>query len=529
MRTSVGKGRAGLYRDGRMVIPMTKAATGTTAIPADSDALGSLFDALPVGAYRSRPDGSLIRANLALALLNGFRSLAELYPVVSDIGVEWYLDPGRRSEFCQRLERDGQLTGFISEVRRYADGERIWVSESARVLRGGDGAVVAYEGTVEDISERVRTLQALADSERHLRQVADHIPGMAYRVHMPLDGGPGARFSFVSPGVRSLYGLEPAEVLADSEVLRLYRHPDDDERVNAEILGAVRQARAAHAAFRILVRGQIKWVQMSSSPVSSDGVEQVRVGVLLDITAQHQAEALRRDRDRAEAARRQMTQFLSRVSHELRTPLNAILGFAQLIEMEPDTPSLQRRWSASLLDSGRHLLELVNDVLDLTGAQSGQMRVDATPVDVAQVLHEAWAMVRADAEARQLQFAGVPQPAAGLQVLADRRRVLQVLVNLLANAVKYNRPGGPVTLVVQHDEGRVCISVGDGGPGISAELMERLFTPFDRLGVQHGSVPGSGLGLALSRQLAEAMGGGIDAASEPGRGSVFTLRLPGAA
>ncbi len=511
-----------------MATSMTKGAKGASDSPIETDSFGSLFDALPVGAYRSRPDGSLIRANLALARLNGFRTLAELYPAVSDIGAEWYLDPVRRADFCRRLEHDGQLTGFVSEVRRYADGERIWVSENARLLRDADGRVIAYEGTVEDISERVQALQALADSERHLRQIADHIPGMAYRVHMPLHGGPGGYFSFVSPGVELLYGLEPSAVMADGELLRLYRHPDDDERVDAEITAAVREARTAHAAFRILVRGQLKWVQMSSSPVSSDDVEQVRVGVLLDITAQHQAEAMRRDRDRAEAARRQMTQFLSRVSHELRTPLNAILGFAQLIEMEPDTPSLQRRWAASLLDSGRHLLELVNDVLDITGAQSGQMRVDATPVDVAQVLGEAWAMVRADADARQLRFAGVPPLGGPLQVIADRRRMLQVLVNLLNNAVKYNRPGGPVTLDIQRAEGRVSIAVGDGGAGISTEGLARLFTPFDRLGVQHGSVPGTGLGLALSRQLAEAMGGSIDVASEPGVGSVFTLRLPAA-
>jgi signal transduction histidine kinase len=254
--------------------------------------------------------------------------------------------------------------------------------------------------------------------------------------------------------------------------------------------------------------------------------EQVRVGVMLDVTAQRQAEGMRRDRDRAESERRQMTQFLSRVSHELRTPLNAILGFAQLIETDPDTPAHQRKWVLALLDSGRHLLELVTDVLDLSGAQSGQMAVQTGAVDVAAVLREAWDMVRADADARGLVFGGVPLADGELGVQADRRRLLQVLTNLLSNAVKYNRAGGPVVLAVRRASPRVEIVVADGGPGMSAEQMARLFSPFDRLGAQHGNVPGTGLGLALSRQLAEAMGGSLEAASEPGQGCTFTLRLP---
>jgi PAS domain S-box-containing protein len=366
------------------------------------------------------------------------------------------------------------------------------------------------------------------EEDGYLREIAEHIPGMVYRVHFPHDAALPARYSFVSAGVRQLYGVAPEELLGDPRALRPFRHPEDMDRVDDEVAAAVAADRPLTVAYRILVDGRVKWVQMSSSSVRGGSDETVRVGVLLDVTAQHLGEQLRADRDRAESERRQMTQFLSRVSHELRTPLNAILGFAQLIEMEAGTPPHQRRWAQALLDSGRHLLELVNDVLDLSGAQSGQMAVDSAEVDLGLALRDAWRMVAAAAEARALRFGGVPVAEGALRVRADRRRLLQVLVNLLSNAVKYNRPGGRIALTAGAEGRQVCIAVADDGTGLAAEQVARLFIPFERLGAQHGGMPGTGLGLVLSRQLAEAMGGSLDAASTPGEGSVFTLRLPAA-
>ncbi|MFO1326164.1 MAG: ATP-binding protein [Rubrivivax sp.] len=486
---------------------------------------GTLFDALPIGAYRSRPDGSLVRANLAMARLNGFERLQDLYARVHDIGREWYVDPGRRDVFRARLEADGRVADFVSQVRRYADGCIVWVREHAHLVRSDGLHDAFYEGTVEDITEQVRDRADVGRNEQLLRQMAEHVPGMIYRVRFTPDPEDRGRFIFVNSGVRELYGVEPEAVLSDTRLLRSFCHPEDMERVDAEVDAAKHQAKPLNVAFRIVVDGQVKWVQMSSSMVTSADGEQHRVGVMIDVTAQRQAEALRQQRDRAEAQRRHATQFLSRVSHELRTPLNAILGLAQLIESEADTPELQRGWSRTLLASGQHLLALVDDVLDLTGAQSGQMQVLMQPVALGGALREAWALVDAEARARALPFGGVPAAADTLQVQADRRRLVQVLTNLLSNAVKYNRPGGMVSLRLRGDADPVELDVVDQGPGLTAEQLARLFQPFDRLGAQHGTVPGTGLGLALSRQLAEAMGGTLDASSTPGQGCCFTLRL----
>jgi PAS domain S-box-containing protein len=288
--------------------------------PARDDAYGTLFDHLPIGAYRSRPDGSLVRANLALATLNGFGRLQDLYPAVHDIGREWYVDASRRTLFRQLLERDGQVSGFVSEVRRYADGERIWVNENAHLRRCPAGRVAYYEGTVEDITARTRSQAAMASTELTMREVAEHIPGMVYRVHMPYATNWPAFYTFVSSGVRTLYGVEPEAVLLDPLVLRDFRHPDDVARVDAAVAKAMASNTPLNVAFRIVVGGVVKWVQMSSSTVAMDPHEQVRVGVVIDITAQRQAEALVAERAQVESERRQMMQFLARSGTPPRWP-----------------------------------------------------------------------------------------------------------------------------------------------------------------------------------------------------------------
>ena len=505
--------------DTARIVPPSEPAAATP----DAD---TLFDALPIGAYRERPDGLLMRANQALARMHGYATVTELYRAADRDDVPWYVDPQQRRRFNEAMERDGQVRGFVSELRRLATGAHMWVSENAHVVRHGDGSVAYFQGTVEDITERVRAQSAMARDATLLREIAEHIPGMAYRVHMPDDPQRAPYYSFVSPGVRGIYGVEPEAVLADGLLLRRFRHPDDEPAVEAAVRRAMHERAPLNVAFRIVVGGQVRWVQMNSSEaVETVPGEQVRVGVMLDVTAQRQAEELLRERDHAEAKRRQMTQFLSRVSHELRTPLNAILGLAQLIESEPDTPALQRDWAHTLLASGHHLLGLVDDVLDLTGAQSGQMLVLAEDVPAAAAMREAWSLVASAAALRGLRFGGVPPSAEGLLLHADRRRLVQVLTNLMSNAVKYNREGGSVTLGCRAEAGAVQIDITDQGAGMTPGQVARLFNPFDRLGAERGSVPGTGLGLALSLQLTQAMGGTLQATSIPGQGSTFTLRL----
>jgi len=230
-------------------------------------------------------------------------------------------------------------------------------------------------------------------------------------------------------------------------------------------------------------------------------------------------------KDEAEKANRAKNEFLSRMSHELRTPLNAILGFGQLLEMDHLSPE-QHEGVEQILRGGRHLLGLIDEVLDIAKIEAGRLALSPEPVRISEELREALDLIEPVATARNVLINGDRHETCQRHVLADRQRLKQVLLNLLSNAVKYNRTGGSVTLsCAETGTGRLRVKVIDTGPGIPADKMDRLFTPFDRLGAEQSEVEGTGLGLSLSKRLAEAMGGTLGIESTPGVGSTFWLEL----
>ena len=235
---------------------------------------------------------------------------------------------------------------------------------------------------------------------------------------------------------------------------------------------------------------------------------------------------MERAKDEAERANRTKSDFLSRMSHELRTPLNAILGFWQLLQ-GAGLRLEDRQNVDDIVKAGRHLLQLVDEVLDLARLEVGREWRPVEPVGAGEVLAEALDLVRPAAERAAAKLA-VPEPTAfSVYVLADRRRLKQVLINLLSNAVKYGGRGGTVTVACAESvAGMVRLSVRDTGPGIPTEQQGRLFVPFERLGAERGEIDGIGLGLALSKRFMETMGGSIGLDSEPGRGSTFWIELP---
>jgi signal transduction histidine kinase/CheY-like chemotaxis protein len=247
--------------------------------------------------------------------------------------------------------------------------------------------------------------------------------------------------------------------------------------------------------------------------------------------ARMEQEILRRSKELQEANRplraadAAKSEFLSRMSHELRTPLKAILGFGQLLEM--DELSEDQRDSLGLILSGaRHLLGLINEVLDIAAIEAGGLQVSLEPVAVAEVVAEAVMLMRPLADQHRILLVGPDQPCAD-QVLGDRQRLKQILLNLLSNAVKYNRVGGSVELACHRVAAeRLRITVADTGPGIPPDALDRLFVPFERLASDQAAVEGTGLGLALSQRLAGAMGGTLEVTTTVDQGSTFWVELP---
>ncbi|MGV3578121.1 ATP-binding response regulator [Brevundimonas sp.] len=228
------------------------------------------------------------------------------------------------------------------------------------------------------------------------------------------------------------------------------------------------------------------------------------------------------------AASQAKSDFLAGMSHELRTPLNAVIGFAELMRMNEAAEPLTRRQAQAveqILGSGQHLLSLIEEVLDLARIEAGKLSMSVERVDPQLVVRQVCDNLRPAAEAAGVTLRA-PAPTAGLGVVADRTRLRQVLINLVSNAIKYNREGGDVLLEVRQTKDGVALSVHDTGVGIPEDRKAELFQPFNRLGRETSDVAGTGIGLAVSRRLAEAMSGRLECASVEGEGSTFTLHLP---
>lgn len=267
-------------------------------------------------------------------------------------------------------------------------------------------------------------------------------------------------------------------------------------------------------------------LEISLSPLdTAEGT--LAMAAIRDTTERKRVEReLNEAKEEAERANKAKSEFLSRMSHELRTPLNAILGFGQLIEKQSPAGSTRTR-AGHITGAGRHLLNLINEILDISRIEAGAMQLSLEPVRLSDVLDEAVDLIRPLAGERGIKFTAPDHVTPPVYVQADLQRFKQVLLNLFSNAVKYSAKNARVTISYRSSgEGTMRIVVADTGSGIASEKLCRLFTPFDRLGAEQSSVEGTGLGLALSARIMHAMGGGIGASSQIGRGSTFWVDLP---
>ena len=374
-----------------------------------------------------------------------------------------------------------------------------------------------------EVGERQRTEEALRASEQQLRAILDS--ARVGIVKTDLQG----RILQPNPAYGQLLGYTDDELrqLTVSQITHPDDRVEDDKLAESMRLGECDVFRREKRY--VAKDGRVIHAQLTVALLrDAEGRPEFTVGVVEDISEHLRLAEAERARDTAESSNRAKSEFVSRMSHELRTPLNAMLGFAQLLSLDrkPPLAEHQRAWAAQIQQAGWHLLHMINDTLDLSRIESGMLKLEPAALEVAPLVSATLAMVEPAAEKRGLRIDRKLDRRARV-VMGDETRIKQILTNLLSNAVKYNVDGGSITLRARVAEGDVIeIAVTDTGLGMSRAQMDELFQPYNRLGRERSAVEGTGIGLVISRRLAELMGGSLRAQSVAGEGSTFILTLP---
>lgn len=330
----------------------------------------------------------------------------------------------------------------------------------------------------------------------------------------------------------ALYGLQPEPIELEGGALTLSRiHPDDAPRFRTALAEAMVQPASTTVRYRVLLQGgQERHIEAVACMHHGSGGGPRLIGTLRDVTGEVKATQLQLDKEAAERSSRAKSAFLSRVSHELRTPLNAVLGFAELLHTDahhPLTPAQAERMQ-HVIDAGRHLLALIDDILDLSEADdTATAPLPLQPVSLGTVVQASVGRLRGMADRQEVKVESA-LPDEAVYVLADPRRLSQVVAHLLSNAIRYNRRGGEVKVSCERTGEEVCLCVRDTGPGLRPEQLAQLFQPFNRLGAEARRQPGSGLGLVVVQRLLHRQHGRIEVSSTAGTGTCVDVHLQAA-
>ncbi len=435
------------------------------------------------------------------------------------------LHPDDEAGFMPSLiEASKALRPWQREYRIVRHGAERWIETRAVPERDPQGGTL-WHGFAADVTARKEIELALRSSEERWSLAAEAAGiGIAQ-----LDLGT-ERLSFDARACAN-HGLPfPQTAYRLTDWLNAI-HPDDRGTAQARLEHALATRGTLDARYRFRRPDGGEPMLEVVARCTTDTSDRVNgmVGSCRDVTQQIAHEQLRSEKEAAERASRAKSEFLSRVSHELRTPLNGILGFAQLMVIDGAHPlePVQARRLDSVLRAGRHLLELINDMLNLARIEQQSFSLQSSPVNLAATLQTCYSLIQPMADGAGVRL--IPPPKRAHWALADARAVEQVLLNLLSNAIKYNRSEGAVSVTLSRTGSRVQVAVTDEGEGLSPSQQSSLFQPFNRLGAEQRRVEGTGLGLVIARELAASMQGELQVLSEAGKGSTFTLLLPAGA
>ena len=438
------------------------------------------------------------------------------------------------------------LTERYEQRYRHKDGSTVWMYVSATSVRDAEHRFTGSFAMLMEITERKSAEEALRRSEAYLAegQRLSHTGSWAWS---PVT----LQALYWSEEMCRIYGLNPQDGVPNAEAFWQRIHPEDLEGTREVLLkAAAGNMDYEHEHRIVLPDGSVKHIHAIGHPLLDENGQLAQyVGTAIDVTERKLAEdELRKHREhleelveerteqlaeakaRAEAANREKSRFLANMSHELRTPLNAVLGFSRLLKSGPDVSPRQQEALHIIVRSGEHLLNLINNVLDMAKIESGRVVLEESRVELHQLLHEMQSLMGVGAAEKGLRFTLERAPDLPRFVGVDAGKLRQVLLNLVGNAIKYTDSGGvklraALTSRDAPERAQIRFEVEDSGPGISQQDCQRIFLPFVQ-GSRASAQAGTGLGLAICKQYVELMGGQIGIASEPGKGSMFYFSIP---
>jgi len=436
-----------------------------------------------------------------------------------------------------QLSEQRPVINFVNRYR-HQDGSWRWIEWRSHPK--GETILAA----ARDITERKRMEEELIRHRDHLEELVAQRTAelreteLRYRTVADFTYdwetwiNPEGRWIYCSPGCRRITGHPPEAFLADPGLFHAIAHPEDRHLIADHLHGLTKSFERCELTLRILrPDGEMRWLEHLCQPVQDAAGNCLgRRASNRDITERKRTqEALAQAKELAEAASRAKSLFLANMSHELRTPLNAILGFTQILERDPRLLEDQRRQVETIQRSGRHLLNLINDILEISRIEAGRTNVQVFPFDLEQTLSEVEESCRGQAVAKGLALTLERRGEPPRYALGDAMRLRQVLFNLLGNAIKYT-DAGSVTLHVEANTashpGAIRFEVEDTGPGITPEEQPRIFQAFYQTSEGAARGEGAGLGLTLCREFVRLMGGELTVASLPGQGSRFGFTIP---
>ncbi len=509
------------------------------------------FEDSPLGIYQSTSEGMLLNANPTLVQMLGFSSLIELQERMGNKDFSFAGSKEWHGKLDDKTKDEGFVKGLEKNWKTNA-GKNIYIRENVRIVKKTDGTIEYYESIVEDITEKkdaekkirelneeleekvrertreLETINLSLQNEIDIRKMAEE------RIRLIFDSSPYSIMLVDSAGTIHVANTMTEEYfgyignqLIGKDINMVF--PED--KLQVDVILAQSEQRKVGEGDDLVARkkdGKLFPVEVDLTPIEFQG-EIMALTNIIDITVRKEAEEkIKKAKQEAEKANQAKSEFLSRMSHEFRTPMNSILGFAQLLDMGELEPKNKKN-IRQILKNGKHLLELINEVLDIARIESNRISLSLEAIKIQGVIKEVVDLLEPLASNRQVT---IISDEVDLFVVADYQRFKQVILNIVNNAIKYNRPNGSVKIESQLVENntdenqKIKITITDSGKGIPKESIDKVFEPFERVGAELTEIEGSGLGLSIVKKLMTIMGGAIGVESTLGEGSTFWLELP---